>query len=547
MKINSFGKKDGIFAWDSRLAMPADRRQAKVVAILKPKKPADDPKSYRPISLLCITYKLMERIILTRINDTVEAHLPREQAGFRKGRSTTDQIACLVNDIEAAFQRKEKFGVVYIDLTAAYDTVWHRGLYLKLLQTIPDVKLVKFIMLMLQNRSFYVVTSSGARSRKRQLRNGLPQGSVLAPILFNVYIADYPPTTSSKYLYADDSAIGYAAETYEEIQPILETDISTLYSYLTRWHPKLSKPKTVCSIYHLANRLAKKELEIKMEGKRLSFDPQPIYLGVTLDRSLTFGPHLKNVAEKTSKRVNIIRKLTGVNWGANFMTLRTSVLALVYSAAEYAAAVWAHSTHTKAVDVVLNDAMRLISGTLKPTPKEMLPVVSGIPPASIRRDYQVLKLAEKAVKEDSLVPPVQDDTIPQRIPRQHFATKAAALRRQGPLSTSWVEQKWQGEWRSSHTTLHTFIESPSTEPSGHHLSRKAWTRLNHLRTGWGRTRSFLKMVGACENDLCECGAPQTIPHLLQECPIFKPPNGLDGLLALDHATIKWLEDADIPV
>ena len=169
-----------------------------------------------------------------------------------------DQIACLVNDIEAAFQRKEKFGVVYIDLTAAYDTVWHRGLYLKLLQTIPDMKLVKFIMLMLQNRSFYVVTSSGARSRKRQLRNGLPQGSVLAPILFNVYIADYPPTTSSKYLYADDSAIGYAAETYEEIQPILEKDISTLYSSLTRWHPKLSKPKTVCSIYHLANRLAKR-------------------------------------------------------------------------------------------------------------------------------------------------------------------------------------------------------------------------------------------------------------------------------------------------
>ena len=55
-----------------------------------------------------------QRIILTRINDTVEAHLPREQAGFRKGRSTTDQIACLVNDIEAAFQRKEKVGVVYL-------------------------------------------------------------------------------------------------------------------------------------------------------------------------------------------------------------------------------------------------------------------------------------------------------------------------------------------------------------------------------------------------------------------------------------------------
>ena len=57
----------------------------------------------------------------------------------------------------------------------------------------------------------------------------------------------------------------------------------------------------------------------------------------------------------------------------------------------------------------------------------------------------------------------------------------------------------------------------------------------------------LKMVGACEDDSCECGAQHTIPHFLQECPIFKPPTGLDALLALDHATTKWLGDADIPV
>ena len=130
-----------------------------------------------------------------------------------------------------------------------------------------------------------------------------------------------------------------------------------------------------------------------MEGKKLRFDPAPVYLGVTLDRSLTFGPHLKNAANKTSKRVNLIRKLCGLDWGASFKTLRTSVLALVYSTAEYAAAAWSHSVHIKSVDVVLNEAMRIISGTMKPTPREMLPVLSGVHPPKVRRDFQILKLA----------------------------------------------------------------------------------------------------------------------------------------------------------
>ena len=155
-----------------------------------------------------MSYKLMERIILSWINPLVERHLRHAQAGFRKNRSTTDQATRLVHNIESAFQRDEKYGLILIDLTAAYNTVWQRGLYLKLLRILSDVNLVRFTMAMIQNRSFYVETSSGDRSRKRKPRNGLPQGSVLAPILFNVYIADIPPTISKQLLYADDSAIG---------------------------------------------------------------------------------------------------------------------------------------------------------------------------------------------------------------------------------------------------------------------------------------------------------------------------------------------------
>ena len=99
-------------------------RKAKVIGIQKPNKPAEQPKSYRPISLLCIPFKLMERLILNRIKHTVEAYLPHEQAGFREGRSTSDQVTLLTEDIEAGFQCKEKCGVVLIDLSAAHMTLF---------------------------------------------------------------------------------------------------------------------------------------------------------------------------------------------------------------------------------------------------------------------------------------------------------------------------------------------------------------------------------------------------------------------------------------
>ena len=220
-------------------------------------------------------YKLLERVILSIINNIIEENLPHAQAGFRKGRSTTDQVTRLVHDIESAFQRKQKFGSVFIDLTAAYDTVWHRGLYLKLLKIIPNVKLVKFIMLLIHDRTFALKTSNGQRSRRRRLKNGLPQGSVLAPMLFNIYTADMPVGECSQYTYADDSAIGFAHESFNVIETALEKDLSSLSQYLHKWHLKLSLPKTVCSVFHLANRCANTTLNISLHGTNLRHDPNP--------------------------------------------------------------------------------------------------------------------------------------------------------------------------------------------------------------------------------------------------------------------------------
>ena len=316
-----------------QLKIPKIWRRALIVAIPKPMKPIGDPKSYRPISLLCVPYKILERLIYTRVEPIVDPLLPREQAGFRRGRSTVDQVTLLTQNIEDSFSAKQKAGAVFVDLTAAYDTVWHRGLVCKLLRLLPDKHMVKMIMELVQNRSFTLTTGDGKRSRLRRLKNGVPQGSVLAPLLFNIYTYDLPALVSRKYAYADDLALLHTSENWQELEGVLSQDMSTLSAYLQTWRLKLSENKTVSAAFHLNNREAKREIKVTINHKTLPFCPVPTYLGVKLDRSLTFRQHLVTLRKKLTSRVALLRRLAGSGWGAGAKTLRISALSLVYSTA----------------------------------------------------------------------------------------------------------------------------------------------------------------------------------------------------------------------
>ena len=110
-----------------------------MIAIEKPDKDPSLPANYRPISLLSVFYKLLERLALQHIPLTVERLLSPDQAGFRKGRSTCDQVATLTTFIKNGFQQNLKTCAVFLDLAAAYDTVWHTGLLYKLSKSMPLV------------------------------------------------------------------------------------------------------------------------------------------------------------------------------------------------------------------------------------------------------------------------------------------------------------------------------------------------------------------------------------------------------------------------
>ena len=248
-------------------------------------------------------------------------------------------------------------------------------------------------MELVRNRSFTLTTGDSKQSRLRCLKNGVPQGSVLAPLLFNIYTYDLPSMISRKFAYADDLALLHSSGNWKDLEGTLSQDMSTLSAYLQTWRLKLSHTKTVTAAFHLNNRKAKRELKVYNNGRLLPFCPTPTYLGVKLDRSLTFRHHLVALRKKLSSRVTLLRRLVGSGWGAGAKTLCIATLSLVYSAAEYCAPVWCRSAHTRLIDSVLNDALHIVTGCLRPTPTNHLPVLSGIQPAELRRMGATLSLA----------------------------------------------------------------------------------------------------------------------------------------------------------
>ena len=264
--------------------------------------------------------------------------------------------------------------------------------------------MVRMIMELVRNRSTKLTTGDSKQSRLKRLGNCLPQGSVLVPLLFNTYTYDLPSMISQKYTYADDLALLYVSRDWKAVEDTLDQDMTTFSAYLQTWRLKFSNTKTVKAAFHLNNKEAKRELNDYNNGNLLPACPAPTYLGVKLDKSLTFRHHLEALRKKLSTRIALLRQFAGSGWGAGHKTLRISALSLVYFTAEYCAPVWCRSTHTRLIDRILNDALRIVTGCLRPPPTKDLPVLVGIQPAELRRLGATLSLANRAIHDSDHVP-----------------------------------------------------------------------------------------------------------------------------------------------
>lgn len=494
-QIKHFGEKTKLWLVNmfnrcrETYCLPKLWRKSKVIALLKPGKDPDNPSSYRPISLLCHLFKLYERLILTRIGPSIESKLIPQQAGFRPGKCCTSQVLNLTEHIEVGFQRKLVTGVAFVDLSAAFDTVNHRLLLAKIYHYYRDFNLVKVVESLLTNRRFYVCLMN-KKSRWRTQKNGLPQGSVLSPILFNIYTNDQPILPHAKhFLYADDLAIAVQDSDFPKVEEQLEQALSTMAAYYKRNSLKPNPSKTQICAFHLRSREARRKLHVVWEGHTLEHSDHPKYLGVTLDRSLTYKQQCVSTSAKVHTRNNILKKLRCSKWGASPSVLRTSAKALCFSTAEYASPIWNHSTHSKKVDVALNETCRIVTGCLKPTPLHLLHKAAGFAEPKTRRATHAYNERFKQAFDERHVMFGIPEPPPNRL-----KSRAPFLTRTSVEPPDWYPVSEE-------------------DPPGSQADWTTWRVLNQIRTGVAPVKANMCRWGLSTDDRCDCGERQTMDHL----------------------------------
>ena len=233
-------------------------------------------------------------------------------------------------------------------------------------------------------------------------------------------------------------------------------------------------------------------------------------------------------------------------WGAGAKKLRIATLSLVYSAAEYCAPVWCRSAHTRLIDNVLNDALRIVTGCLRPTPTDHLPVLSGIQPAELCRLGATLSLAHRgSLDPDHILYGLLSGSSDTRQVRLRSGCPFVLdvrnlldnLARLGIRASEWTNHKWKTEYCENASRLLAFVPGIGARPVGTGLPRAAWVKINRLRTGVGRFHSSMHKWGLASSPNCERGASeQTADHVLTACPIHRAPHGARGLTVLDDKT-----------
>ena len=256
--------------------------------------------------------------------------------------------------------------------------------------------------------------------------------------------------------------------------------------------------------------------------------------------------------KKLSSRITLLRRLVGSGWGAGAKTLCIAILSLVYSTAEYCAPVWCRSAHTRLIDSVLNDALRIVTGCLRPTPTDHLPVLSGIQPAELCQMGATLSLAHRgSMDPDHILYGLLSGSSDTRqvILRSRRSFVPAAwnlldnLAKLGIRASEWTNHKWKTEYCENASRFRGFVPGTGARPVGMGLPQAAWVKLNRLRTGVGRFHSSMHKWGLAPSPNCECGASeQTADHVLTACLIHRAPHGARGLTVLDDETQCWLND-----
>ena len=529
-------------------SLPAIWKHAIILPLLKPGKLKTQGTSYRPISLLCPASKVLEKLMLQRISPHL--HLAETQHGFRAGRSTTTALLPLVQSAAIGFNQRcppRRTVIMAVDFSKAFDTVNHTALLRSLSHSTLDSNTIRWLCTYLRGRTVSC-SYNGRESTSIPVKQGVPQGSVLSPALFNFYVASYPQTAEHCTSYADDFTAFASDPQYERAAAVLAEHAGDVGAWARERDLVVSEQKSTVTLLTPQTRQVGDRPMVTLSGAALPVEPNPKILGVTFDPGLHFHKHVENIVQKAKTILNILRLLCGTSWGQHKETMLVTFKSLIGSLFTYAAPIWfpnTSQTSRRKLQVIQNSGLRIATGCVKMTGIDDLHAEART--LKVEDHLRMLCsqfLATCLQPNHASLPIVTADPGPRdmkqtlqksfRETREHGDLPRIPTSFREPIEDLLVDGRIH-DIQTARKTIHTRavegailarkpnrvlgVAAPDVEESEEEdMSRQERTTLAQLRTGFCSTlNDFQHRINASPSALCPCCRQQdhTVHHLFQ--------------------------------
>lgn len=494
--------------------------------------------NYRPISLLPVCGKILEKVIFDNMYAffTRNKLITKNQSGFRPGDSTINQLLAITTEIYEAFENSNEVRAAFLDISKAFDKVWHEGLIFKLKQNGINGSLLTFLENYLSDR-YQRVVLNGMESNWEKVYSGVPQGSVLGPLLFLIYINDLDEGISSNIkLFADDSSLfARVIEVGATHQQIMK-DLDTITKWASQWKMVFNPDITKQAIEVIFSQKYKKPIHppLTFNGIPVAREESTKHLGVTLDHHLTFRKHITNAIEKANKGIGLMLYLSKY---VNRKVLEQTYKMYVRPHLDYGDVIFHGqlSDMMKALESVQYQAALIVTGCWQGTSMVKLYKELGWETLEDRRIFRRFSLFYK-IKQDKS--PIYLNSLIREVPEKR-------TKRYEKSFFPFCILNWEdlSENIRNSANLDIFKKNYMYEKAKNCKKRDFYdvsdryglSLLTRLRTEFSDLRDHrFRHKFNCLNPICKCGLEnETVEHFFLRCPRFSTPRN-DLLLGIQN-------------
>lgn len=388
--------------------LPADWTLATVLPILKPGKPPNLASSYRPIALTSVTAKLCERMIVGRLTKflVTKKLLHANHLGFLPFRDSQSAVTRLFIEVERARKDRKFFVGVSLDLKGAYDSVSFDGLILKCAGLGITGNILLWIHNFISYRRFRV-SWRGVLSSVRSVNRGVPQGAVLSPILFTIFLSDLFEAIGSRVrciIYADDILVYCCSDSIQDGRKFLQESLWDIQRWCRFWHMELNTDK--CLAVNLSRRRGECDFSFWINSRPVRWSHSLKFLGFQFARRGGFRHQVDYLRGKALKRINILKALASRTYGARSFHLLTLANASIRGLADYGAPILGMASDSlfKRLEVINTSALRVALGLPRWSPNIVVRMHARSLPLKERVRVLALRYWTKHISLDSWSP-----------------------------------------------------------------------------------------------------------------------------------------------